>query len=316
MADVDTESPAQRAARLRREKRNAKIQTEGSDRLARITQLSGRPAPAPEERMSHADHIAEDQEDGLTLLIASMIQTPAKPAQATSTMTPQHASIEDPDEVDISEHYWTPTPSDQSQLARLQQQQQQSPFARPGQQDEDPMLKMMQSLLSGDPSAAGGIPDSAMDDLPPMLKAMMQGQRATQQQASPPTGTTYLWRVVHAVFALALAIYIAASGTFNGSKLSRSTSLQESDFGPRLFYMFATAEVVLQSSRYFMEKGRLQGSGWLATIANSGLVPQPYSNYISMLGRYAVIWQTVVADAMVVVFALGCLAWWNGMATA
>ncbi|CAD0111353.1 unnamed protein product [Aureobasidium uvarum] len=285
MADVDTESPAQRAARMRREKRNAKIQAEGSDRLARITQLSGRPAPAPEE--------------------------------PTPTMTPQHASVEDPDEVDISEHYWTPTPSDQTQLARLQQQQQQqSPFARPGQQDEDPMLKMMQSLLSGDPSAAGGIPDSAMDDLPPMLKAMMQGQRATQQQASPPTGSTYLWRIVHALFALALAMYIAASGTFNGSKFSRSASLQESDFGPRLFYIFATAEVVLQSSRYFMEKGRLQGSGWLATIANSGLVPQPWSNYISMLGRYAVIWQTVVADAMVVVFVLGCLAWWNGMATA
>ncbi|KAI5237923.1 hypothetical protein E4T43_07771 [Aureobasidium subglaciale] len=297
MADVDTESPAQRAARLRREKRNAKIQTEGSDRLARITQLSGRPAPAPEE--------------------PSMTQTPTKPAQATSTMTPQHASIEDPDEVDISEHYWTPTPSDQSQLARLQHQQQQSPFQRPGgQQDEDPMLKMMQSLLSGDPSAAGGIPDSAMDDLPPMLKAMMQGQRATQQQASSPTGTTYLWRIVHAVFALALGIYIAASGTFHGSKMSRNIVLEGSDFGPRLFYMFATAEVVLQSSRYYMEKGRLQGSGWLATIANSGLVPQPYSHYISMAGRYAVIWQTVVADAMVVVFVLGCLAWWNGMAAA
>ncbi|KAI5197196.1 hypothetical protein AUEXF2481DRAFT_2692 [Aureobasidium subglaciale EXF-2481] len=297
MADVDTESPAQRAARLRREKRNAKIQTEGSDRLARITQLSGRPAPAPEE--------------------PSMTQTPTKPAQATSTMTPQHASIEDPDEVDISEHYWTPTPSEQSQLARLQHQQQQSPFPRPGgQQDEDPMLKMMQSLLSGDPSAAGGIPDSAMDDLPPMLKAMMQGQRTTQQQASSPTGTTYLWRVVHAVFALALGIYIAASGTFHGSKMSRNTVLEGSDFGPRLFYMFATAEVVLQSSRYYMEKGRLQGSGWLATIANSGLVPQPYSHYISMAGRYAVIWQTVVADAMVVVFVLGCLAWWNGTAAA
>ena len=53
MSDADTESPAQRSARLRREKRNAKIQAEGSDRLARITQLSGRPAPAPEERMSH-----------------------------------------------------------------------------------------------------------------------------------------------------------------------------------------------------------------------------------------------------------------------
>lgn len=52
MADESTESPAQRSARLRREKRNAKIQSEGTDRLARITQVSGRPAPAPEERMS------------------------------------------------------------------------------------------------------------------------------------------------------------------------------------------------------------------------------------------------------------------------
>lgn len=43
------ESPAQRSARLRREKRNARIVSEGSDRLAKITQLSGRPAPAPED---------------------------------------------------------------------------------------------------------------------------------------------------------------------------------------------------------------------------------------------------------------------------
>lgn len=244
--------------------------------------------------------------------------TPTKPAQATPTMTPQPASIEDPDEVDISEHYWTPTLTAESQIARLQQQQQFQ--QRPQQsQEEDPMLKMMQQLMSGDPSAMGDIPDSAMDDLPPMLKAMMQGQRMTQQQAAqaaPPTSSAYLWRIVHAVFALALGLYIAASGTFNGSKLSRSESFSESDFGPRLFYIFATAEVVLQSSRYFVEKGRLQGTGWLATIANSGLVPQPWANYISMAGRYAVIWQTVVADAMVVVFVLGCLAWWNGMATA
>lgn len=60
MADADTESPAQRAARLRREKRNAKIQAEGSDRLARITQLSGRPAPAPEERLSHPSRLLKD----------------------------------------------------------------------------------------------------------------------------------------------------------------------------------------------------------------------------------------------------------------
>ena len=50
MSEPAKESANQRAARLRREKRNAKIQAEGSDRLAKITQLSGRPAPAPEER--------------------------------------------------------------------------------------------------------------------------------------------------------------------------------------------------------------------------------------------------------------------------
>lgn len=45
------ESVTQRQARLRREKRNARIVSEGSDRLAKITQLSGRPAPAPEDGM-------------------------------------------------------------------------------------------------------------------------------------------------------------------------------------------------------------------------------------------------------------------------
>lgn len=45
------ESPAQRQARLRREKRNARIVSEGSDRLAKISQLSGRPPPAPEDGM-------------------------------------------------------------------------------------------------------------------------------------------------------------------------------------------------------------------------------------------------------------------------
>ena len=53
MADVPAdESPAQRQARQRREKRNAKIQAEGNDRLAKITGLSGRPAPAVEDRKS------------------------------------------------------------------------------------------------------------------------------------------------------------------------------------------------------------------------------------------------------------------------
>ena len=42
------ESAAQRAARLRREKRSTRITSEGSDRLNKITSMAGRPAPMDE----------------------------------------------------------------------------------------------------------------------------------------------------------------------------------------------------------------------------------------------------------------------------
>lgn len=180
------------------------------------------------------------------------------------------------------------------------------------------MMRMMQQMLGG--AGGGGDPNdpNAMPDLPPMLKAMMGGQAQAQQQADQPKSTSaYLWRIVHAAFALTLAIYVALSTTFNGSSLTRVQSLQAGEgVGPKVFYMFATFELVLQSSRYFLEKGQLQGAGWLATIANSGMVSEPWAGYIRVLGRYFVIWETIVGDAMTVVFVLGCLAWWNGMGVA
>jgi hypothetical protein len=74
--------------------------------------------------------------------------------------------------------------------------------------------------------------------------------------------------------------------------------------------MFATFEVVLQTSRYFIEKGQLQGKGMLNTVAQ--FLPEPYSGYVKVIGRYSVIYSTVVSDAMVVVFVLGAASWWNG----
>ena len=43
------ETPAQKQARLRRERRNAKIQTGGADRLGKIMNVSGRTQPPVEE---------------------------------------------------------------------------------------------------------------------------------------------------------------------------------------------------------------------------------------------------------------------------
>ena len=50
-ADSNNESPAQRKARLRRERLNAKLKNDGAARLDMITSANGRPAqpPATEE---------------------------------------------------------------------------------------------------------------------------------------------------------------------------------------------------------------------------------------------------------------------------
>lgn len=237
------------------------------------------------------------------------------------------ASVDDPDEVDISDHAYTP--QSRNALSRSFTPQQ-NPFAgmpgfgapgAPGDADADPMMRMMQQMMAGGGPMGGdpNDPNGPMGELPPFMRAMMSGQQRTQEQQQnqpAPTSSTYMWRIIHAVFALGLALYIALTSTFNGSKLSRAQSVESMDFDPKLFYIFATAELVLQSSRYFVEKGQLQGGGWLATIANTGLVPEPWGGYIRVAGRYSVIWQTIVGDAMTIVFVLGCLAWWRGMAAA
>ena len=306
-AAPEDETPNQRAARLRREKRNAKMATQGEERLAKIKQLNGGVAPP-----------------------AEVLGGPAAPSGATLKAT----AVEDPDEVDISDHAYTPRTKDASGTgtpagggqddpvvrAMLQMQQQQQGQGQQG--EEDPMVKMMQSMMgmlggqqqpgSGDPNA----PPGEMPQLPPMLQAMMGG--GSQPAQAPTNSNAYVWRIVHAVFAFSLAVYITLTSTFNGSHLSRTQSVYTEaegyGLGPKLFVLFATFELLLQSSRYFLEKGQLQGSGWLATIAGSGMVPEPYANYIRLIGRYSSIYTTIMSDAMVVVFVFGVLAWWRGMA--
>jgi hypothetical protein len=187
----------------------------------------------------------------------------------------------------------------------------------PGQGGEDPMMAMLQQMMGGgDPNAAG--------QLPPGLAEMFGGMGGggggipgmpgqPQQQQPQPSSSAYIWRIVHALFSFALAIYVTTSATFTGSKTSRTISEYSNEgFGQKLFYMFATAEVVLQSSRFFIERGQLPPSGIMGTLAT--LLPPPYGGYVRIVGRYSVIYTTVVADAMVIVFVLGAMAWWNGVA--
>ena len=306
MADTaapDGETPAQLQARLRREKRKLKMADQGEERLAKIKALNGGVAPADE-----------------------LLGGPAKPVAQKGT--PKAATVhDDPEEADIDTVSGVNTPSNQ-QSARTGGGggMQENPFAamlgmqggqQQGGEGQDPMMAMMSQLTS----MMGGNPQDPNDpnqppQLPPMLQAMMGGGMGAEAAAAPTTGSAYLWRIAHALFAASLAFYVSLTSTFTGSKMARTVSSYQDassyGLGSRLFIIFTSAELVLQSSRFFLEKGQLKGSGWLAMIANSGFVPEPYAQYVRTLGRYIGIVQTVVSDGLVVVFVLGIMAWWNG----
>ena len=182
---------------------------------------------------------------------------------------------------------------------------------------EDPIMSMMQQLLGGfgGPGGPGGAGDGGL----PAGLASIFGGGVQQPQPISARNSEYLWRIVHALTFFLIAVYTVSSFAFTGSSLARNISVDSLSGGmgtrlaaPRLFWMFATAELVLQSGRYFLNQGRLPPSGWLGTLGN--MLPMPYANYVRIANRYSVIYTTVLSDAMVIIFVLGCVAWWNGMA--
>lgn len=201
-----------------------------------------------------------------------------------------------------------------------------------GQEEEDlnPMRMLQQLMGGGGEGGEGKLPPG----LPPGMAAMLGGMMPpTPSSASAARGAGglgqseqlvddkrndggYLWKIVHAVFAIGLGIYITAMTTFSGAKSSSSSSgATTTDVNVdgevrRFFWTFATAELVLQSTRFFMEKGRVSQSGWVGVLM--GFLPEPYKGYLALGTRYGGIYTTVVQDAMAVLFVLGCVAWWKG----
>jgi len=195
------------------------------------------------------------------------------------------------------------------QQRQQQQQQQQQGGMGAGGGEEDPMLRMLQQMMGGMPG--GAAVNGGADGLPPGLAAMFGGGAP---QAADGNKYSYIWKIVHAIFALTLGVYVTAMTTFTGSRFSRTTSFIDGagvdDGGARIFWVFATAELVLQSTRFFIEQGRTSQSGVLGMVA--GFLPEPWKGYVGLVGRYSGIWNTVVEDAMVVVFVLGVVAWSTG----
>ncbi|TGJ79984.1 hypothetical protein E0Z10_g8782 [Xylaria hypoxylon] len=340
---VSEDAAAARVAeqvRLRKQRREAKLKDRGPSRLDRITGLGGgvsteSPAQSPATTES---------------TIPSNPATTSTPAASSDT----HA---DPDEVDISQHYYAPQPtgrpsqSDPSNLSEAQLRQMMLGFDQPSPagfgtppplgdnpflgrpspmpgaegmegvegMDQDPMMQMFQKMMAG--GMPGGIPGGADGSNPfagmgleGLFNAaggpnpMQQGQKVEQNKPAN------LWRILHAIFALGLGLYVVLSTTFTGTKVERDADDLQSTgvLGAQnleqarawFFYVFTSVETVLLTSRYMTERGAgFTPSGWTWTIA--GMLPDPLKGYARHALRYGQIFTTVRNDALFCVFVMG-----------
>ncbi|KAH7321155.1 hypothetical protein B0I35DRAFT_408145 [Stachybotrys elegans] len=306
-AATSSDAAAERAAeqaRLRKERREAKIKAGGSARLNKINGMGGR--------------IVGD--------------TPAPPVPAPEAPAPTAASA-DPEEVDISQHYYAPRKSVQDvfstpdapsapepALSEAQLRQMMLGFDRPaptadgaaGGLAEDPIMQMMSQMMAGAGMGGAGGQPGAMPSFPGMMPPQ------AQQQARAPDPYASIWKLLHALVALSLGFYIIVLTPFTGTKHEREREAIASDplademaHHKRLFFwIFATAETLLLTTRLFLDKSRPPPSGILWTVL--GFVPEPIKGYLTVGLRYWQIFSTVRSDILACIFVLGICSWWRG----
>ena len=205
------------------------------------------------------------------------------------------------------------------------------------QEQQDPMLALLQQMMSASRpgQAAAAVADGSatapslggpsFDGLPPGLAAMLGGGGAgggaggisgTEGEAIPAKNV-YAWKIAHALFSLCLGVYILWTHSFSGTLSARMRVGGGGDVGSEtardarasVFWVFVTAELGLQGARYLLEGGAVE-QGMVKSVA--GFLPQPWKRRVELGSRYVGIWTTVVQDAFVVVFLLGVVAWWRG----
>lgn len=253
--------------------------------------------------------------------------SPAATAAPTAPRTTKNDG--DPDEVDISEHFFapktTPRPTvlpsagagpqlSDSALREMMLGYDtatppvngQNPMGMPpGGADEDPMMKMLNQMMGG-----AGIPG-----FPPGNGAAGSPFPAIPQpqQSQPLDPYTALWRLLHSVVAIGLGIYIVVLTPFTGTKIERERyALSDEENQHRkdmFFWVFATAEACLLTARLFLDKRRPPPAGIVWTVV--GFLPEPFKGYVEVVLRYGQMLTTVRADILACMFVLGVCAWWR-----
>lgn len=208
------------------------------------------------------------------------------------------------------------------------------PSPPPGMED-DPMMRMMMQMLGGgagagagggnNPFGGAGIPGMPGMPFPPSTTTPPQPAAAV----AAANRHAALWRLLHALIALALGLYIAVYTPFTGTKLSRDSAAAaaagsaeaRAELGgaspttQNFFWAFATAEALLLGTRHLVvDRGRSRlgaaaagGSGMLGMVV--GFLPPGLRAKVEMAMRYGEVLGSVRADVLVCVFVLGVAAW-------
>lgn len=249
--------------RLRKARREAKIKAGAESRLKTITGLGGgvqrgmSPFFCSERCLANRPPPPTDPAPAATpaatTTTATAADAPPSAAPAPATSPRQHA---DPEEVDISQHFYQPrtTPrvpsandsSSGPSISDSQLRQMMLGLDRPGSgagtpspsnmapggggggagMEDDPMLRMMLQILGGAAPGAGAGADTTNPFLAGINSPFFPATPPQQQQQQPPSvlparPASAVWRLLHTAAALALGLYIALWTPFTGTRLQR-----------------------------------------------------------------------------------------------
>lgn len=182
-------------------------------------------------------------------------------------------------------------------LAGVPQDQSSNP-QQPGMptDEEDPMVKMLQSMLggmSGDPNAATGMPSaddlSKITGMPSFLTSMVFGGQQQSPASPAEVRAESTWKVVRILFSILAGLYMIFTVEKSVSTFGYSPPAPATAQNP--FAIFLTGELLLYGSR----------------LALSG---RPSSN---RFGAWLQSGRDFARDGAILVFMLGVYTWSKGL---
>lgn len=188
----------------------------------------------------------------------------------------------------------------------------------------DPLFKLLKELNSS-MEAGGDIPTnfdpaSLFSSMPGMGNLPAGGAGATQapQQPAPTKSRTTLaidltWTLIHFISNFVLAFYLGLHKSheieFKDNGEVEATAIGDVPSSARLLWYFATLQLILQSSQFFLETRVPPPPSKIVSLAS--FLPQPFSGYIINGVRYVRIIQTISQDFCLLLFIAGVASYFN-----